>query len=209
MSIIIKSVADDSFRQYGRILTKDYNTEELLEKMEQTPVPEDVIYVASEKLLEELRISEALKNSVYGGLEIQVGYCNGHNHMLNALEYHRSSEINIAATNMILLLGRQQDIQPDYSYSTDLVEAFLVPKGTMVEMYATTLHYAPCGVDGNGFQCVVVLPRDTNLPLLEKPVGAKEDSLLTARNKWLIAHEDAKIDEAFVGLVGANISVLD
>ena len=35
-----------------------------------------------------------------------------------------------------------------------------------------------------------------------------EERLLTAKNKWLIAHEDAKIDGAFVGLKGQNI-VLD
>ena len=40
-----------------------------------------------------------------------------------------------------------------------------------------------------------------------KPEGAKEDPLLVARNKWLIAHEDAKIEGAFNGLKGENISV--
>ena len=35
----------------------------------------------------------------------------------------------------------------------------------------------------------------------------KEDQLLFARNKWLIAHEDAKIEGAFVGLKGENLSV--
>ena len=44
---------------------------------------------------------------------------------------------------MILLVGRQQDITEDYTYDTDQIEAFLVPAGTAVEMYATTLHYAP------------------------------------------------------------------
>ncbi|NSH29109.1 DUF4867 family protein [Anaerostipes hadrus] len=32
-----------------------------------------------------------------------------------------------------------------------------------------------------------------------------EDKLLTAQNKWLIAHEEAQIPEAFCGLVGENI----
>ncbi|MBP3702548.1 MAG: DUF4867 family protein, partial [Lachnospiraceae bacterium] len=80
-------------------------------------------------------------------------------------------------------------------------------KGTVIECYATTLHYAPCSVDGNAFRCVVVLPKDTNLDLEVKPEGAKEDKLLVARNKWLIGHKDANIDGAFNGLVGENISV--
>jgi hypothetical protein len=34
-----------------------------------------------------------------------------------------------------------------------------------------------------------------------------EDSLMTAKNKWLIAHEDAKIAGAFNGLKGENITI--
>ena len=72
---------------------------------------------------------------------------------------------------------------------------------------STTLHYAPCSVDGQEFRCVVVLPKDTNLDLEVKPEGAKEDKLLVARNKWLIGHEEAGIAGAFNGLKGENISV--
>lgn len=207
MPITTKSVLDDTFHKFGRILTKDYDVKDILKEMENTPVPQEVIYVPSDSKLEQLSIYQSLQNSVYGGLPVQIGYCNGHNQRLNALEYHRSSEINIAVTDMILLLGSQQDILSDYTYFTDNVEAFFVPKGTMIEIFATTIHYAPCGVSGNGFQCVVVLPKGTNLELEVKPAGAKEDSLLRAKNKWLIAHLDANIDEAFVGLIGTNILV--
>ena len=34
-----------------------------------------------------------------------------------------------------------------------------------------------------------------------------EDRLLTAKNKWLIAHEDAQIEGAFCGLQGENVEV--
>ena len=34
-----------------------------------------------------------------------------------------------------------------------------------------------------------------------------EDGLLTAKNKWLIAHEEAQIPGAFCGLVGENITL--
>ena len=140
-----------------------------------------------------------------GGLPVQIGYCNGHNEKLNGLEYHRSSEINIAVTDMILLLGKQQDIESDDTYDTAKVKAFFVPAGT-VEVYATTLHYAPCGVDKKGFRCVVVLPKGTNYPI-EQPHLLKEDKLLAASNKWLLAHEEAKIAGAFNGLKGENISI--
>ena len=127
--------------------------------------------------------------------------------MFNALEYHRSSEINVACTDLILLLGREQDIEPDGRYDTAKVMAFRVPAGTVIEVYATSLHYAPCGIDGAKFRCVVVLPRGTNLDLEHKPTGEGEDRLLFARNKWLIAHPDAKIEGAFNGLYGENLTV--
>lgn len=205
--IQIQNVNDTSFKKYGRILTKSYDLDEVLAKMEETPLPDDVIYVPSAPELEALPSVEVLRKSLFGGAALQIGYCNGHNHLLNALEYHRSSEFNIAVTDMILLIGSQQDIEVDYCYHTDKVEAFFVPKGTMIEVYATTLHYAPCGVKGEGFRCVVILPEGTNLPLTERPMGAKEDSLLMAVNKWLIAHKDAMIENAYAGLIGENISV--
>ena len=175
--------------------------------MQHTPLSREVVYVPSVEEMEVLAEAEILKNQFFGELPIQIGYCNGYNKKLNALEYHRSSELNIAITDMILLVGRQQDIQADDTYDTSLVEAFFVPAGTMVEMYATTLHYAPCSVGENGFRCVVVLPEGTNT---ENTVPVKETGemrLMVAKNKWLIAHEEAGIENAFCGLQGANITL--
>lgn len=219
----IKSVLEDDFKVYGRVL-KGIDVSGLLGEMERTPLPEDVLYVPSDEGLEKIDVYGVMSERVYGQMPVQIGYCNGHNQYLNALEYHRSSEINVAVTDMILLLGRQQDIGENYTYDTAKVEAFLVPKGTAAEIYATTLHYAPCGVDGAGFKCVVVLPRGTNYDLkaAEKPeFGQKltdrsqanedesesvsEERLLTAANKWLIAHPDAGIEGAYCGLMGENI----
>lgn len=207
MGIKIQNVTDASFKKYGRVLTGEYDVTELMAEMEKTNAPEDVIYEPSVAELEALPIMKDFTDSLYGGLPIQIGYCNGHNHLLNAVEYHRSSEINVAVTDVILLIGKQEDINDDFTYDTSKIEAFLLPKGTVIECYATTLHYAPCGVDGKEFRCVVVLPKDTNLELEVKPEGAKEDKLLVARNKWLIAHKDANINGAFNGLIGENISV--
>ena len=108
---------------------------------------------------------------------------------------------------MILLIGMQQDIEADYTYDTGRVEAFLVPAGTAIEVYATTLHYAPCTAAEGGFRCVVILPAGTNTELTFAPGEDGEDRLITAKNKWLIAHEDAKIEGAFCGLKGENLSV--
>lgn len=202
----IKKVTDAAFRKYGRVIS-EIDFSELVAKMGETPLPEGVVYEPSVEILEALPIKEKLETAYYGELPIQIGYCNGHNHLLNALEYHRSSELDIAAEDLILLLGMQQDITDEYTYETSKVEAFICPKGTGVELYATTLHYAPCSVGDSGFRCVVVLPKDTNLPLDEKHAGY-EDALITAKNKWLIGHAEGGLDAgAHIGLIGENVSV--
>ena len=202
----IQKVTDPAFRKYGQVL-EGYDFTGLIKEMKHTPVPEDVIYVPSVEELEALDIMKDLQNKGYGGLPIQIGYCNGHNKKLNAVEYHRNSEINVAVTDLVLLIGHQQDSEPDHTYDTSKIEAFLVPAGTGIEVYATTLHYAPCHVNEGGFQCVVVLPKGTNTDLTFQTEKTGEDSLMTAKNKWLIAHEDAKIAGAFNGLKGENITI--
>lgn len=202
----IQKVTDASFGVYGKIIT-EFSYQDILKKMEHTPLPDDVVYVASVDALEASAEAENVCRKGFGGLPVQIGYCNGKNHKLNALEYHRSSEIDIAATDLILLLGRQQDIETDYSYDTSRVEAFYVPAGTAVELYATTLHYAPCSACESGFRCVIVLPKGTNEELSFAASDAGENRLLTAVNKWLIAHQEAGIQGAFCGLKGDNLTV--
>lgn len=202
----IKKVTDPEFSRYGRVID-GYDFSKLIKAMEHTPLPEDVIYEPSIEELEATNVAIDLKMRVYGELPIQIGYCNGHNSKLNALEYHRSSEVNVAVTDIILLLGAEQDIEPDFTYDTSKVEAFLVPAGTAIEVYATTLHYAPCHVNESGFQCVVVLPKGTNTELTFETASEGEDKLLTAKNKWLIGHEEAAIEGAFNGLKGVNVGI--
>lgn len=207
MGMQIKSVYDVAFRPYGRVI-RGIDVSDILEEMKKTPVPEDVIYVPSVPELEALSSAALIRNLGFGQLPVQIGYCNGHNRKLNAVEYHRNSEINIAVNDLVLILGRQQDIGEDNTYDTSLMEAFLVPAGTMIEVYATTLHYAPCHVEEEGFRCVVVLPEGTNTDLEPAERMTTEDALLFAKNKWLIGHEEGGLPEhAFLGLKGENLSI--
>jgi hypothetical protein len=204
----IQQVTDQAFRRYGRIL-EGYDFKELTEKLLQTPCPADsTVYVPSDAALEACVVYQDLTDRTYGGLPIQIGYCNGNNKKLNALEYHRSSEINLPVGNgMILLLGKREDVEPDDTYDTAKVEAFYVPAGVAIEVFATTLHYAPCTSEEGGFRCLVVLPKDTNTELAAGPYTVGEERLLTAKNKWLIAHAEAGIEGAFCGLKGENITL--
>lgn len=211
----IKSVFSHSFEKYGKVLT-GYDVKDLLAKLEETTdKPEGAtIYEPGDAGLEALPVAKEFSTNAYGGMPVQVGYCNGNNTKLNCLEYHRGSELNIPANDMVLLLAPLQSVK-NGKLNTSAVEAFYVPKGTVVEVYETTLHYAPCNavkngeVSKEGFRVIIVLPKDTNTAKTELSEKNLEDKLLWAKNKWLIAHPDSSEAKAgaFVGLTGINIDI--
>ena len=203
----ILSVKDPAFRKYGRVIT-NVDFTQLVEEMKKTPVPDGVVYEPGINALEALPVKKELETITYGEMPVQIGYCNGKNKLLNALEYHRSSEIDVAVSDLVLMLGKRADITEDFQYDSANVEAFLVPAGTAVEVFADTLHYAPCNTGESGFRMVVVLPKGTNLDLTKKHENATdEEKLLFGTNKWVIAHPDAKIEGAFNGIIGENLKL--
>lgn len=204
----IYDVTDTRFRKYGKIV-KNIDFSSLVEAMKATPVPEDVVYEPRIEEFMKLPVADEIRRVFYGELPIQIGYCNGHNTKLNAVEYHRSSEINVAVTDAVLLLGLEPDVEENFTYDTAKMEAFKVPAGTAVELFATTLHYAPCHVNESGFQVAVILPEGTNYPLEETHANG-EDALITAKNKWLIGHAEGGLPEgSFLGLKGKNLDIAE
>lgn len=208
----IYSVYDEAFKAYGQIEKGlEETVSEILEVLKDTPLPEGVEYVPEEEKLQELPAMVEISEHCFGGMPVQLGWCNGHNTKLNCLEYHRDSEFNLGTEDFILLLARQEEIENGL-LDTAKVKAFKVPAGVLVEVYATTLHYAPCHCDANkGFRVLVALPQFTNT---ERPVmenRTPEDRLLWARNKWLLAHLDS--DEAragaYIGLTGENLDIAE
>lgn len=204
----IYSVFDKAFKPYGQV-HDGFPTEEILSTLAKTPVTDGVVYTAEDAALQQLAVTEELSATVYGGMPIQMGWCNGHNTKLNCLEYHRDSELNLGTGDFILLLAKQEEIT-DGKLDTAKVMAFRVPAGVLVEVYATSLHYAPCQTDSEGFQVLVVLPKGTNgaRPEQSKVYGG-DDKLLWACNKWLIAHPETgeAAEGAFAGLIGENIDI--
>lgn len=203
------SVEDPEFRPFGRVI--DFDAASLIETCEkEIPMPDGTCeYVTDAPALEALPAFQKVKDSLRGEGSCQIGLCWGYNQMLNCLEYHRSSEHNIAATDMVLLLAAQQDME-DGVLPAGKVKAFYCPKGTTIEVYATTLHYAPCQVDENGFRSIVVLPRGTNKDLTQPRPTEGDGRLLWAADKWLIAHDDMTdmiANGAFPGLKGENFCV--
>ena len=209
----IYSVTDPEFAPYGMVwsgLSREA-VDPLLAVLRKTPVLEGSQYVASAPELEGAEGADALKQLMYGGHPAQLGWCNGHNTRLNCLEYHRSSEFNLGASDFILLLAKRDQIK-DGKLDTSLVKAFRVPAGVLVEVFATTLHYTPCMVDAQGFQVMVALPAGTNGPRPEAAddMPAAGDSYCYWKaDKWVLCHaESPKAAEGgYVGLTGKNLDI--
>lgn len=199
------SVTDKEFEKYGKVLT-NFDTTEIIEECEKIEMPsEGSIYQLGLETLEKLEISKKIQQELFGELDAQVGVCYGHSNFLNALEWHKNSEINIAVTPLVLILGTIFDIK-DGKFDSKDAKAFYLEKGQMVEVYATTLHFCPCEVSKDGFFCVVGLPKGTNGVLDDIP----DDKMLFRKNKWLIAHEGNQtlLDKGVVsGIYGENYKV--
>lgn len=199
------SVNDSEFSSFGRII-EDLDTAEIIATAKTIKNPENgSSYQPSLEAFEKLGIAKTIADNCFGTLPTQIGYCWGHNSFLNATEWHTSSEVNIAITPLVLILGHIWDIENNRIDSSKF-KAFYLPAGTAVEVYATSLHFCPCEVEKSGFGCVVALPLGTNTDLEEKTEG----SLLFRKNKWIICHEQneaLKQKGVFAGISGTNFEI--
>ena len=202
------SVLDPEFRRYGRVLSAD--TKALASALAATEIPEEGnCYVASLPALEAVDLMPGLQRTVFGEMPIQAGYCNGNGFKLNALEYHKCSEINFTTTGLVLLLALPEQLDDGRLDSADVV-GFWLPENVLVEIYPMVLHFAPCLVRETGFRCLVVLEQGTNAALPSVDTTAPgEEKLLWMRNKWMTCHPDSPQKEkgAFVGISGENLSL--
>lgn len=220
-SVPILSVHGDEFKNYGRVIS-GYDFSELISYMEEhTDIPQEGnVYVASVPEMEALAEVPKIRDSFYGGMPIQAGYCNGRNSTYNGFEYHKGSEINIAVTDFMLVLGHSWDISERLTYHVAEAQVFYIEKGTAIEMYQTTLHLSPLRTQEEGFKGVVILPKGTNTPLTEDEKkerdaairkGDAEARLLLQRNKWVIAHPEREPlikQGAWPGVLGKNRRLL-
>ena len=195
------NVTDKEFASFGRII--DIGTAEIIETAKKIQNPESgSSYLPSVEDFENLSVATEIENEFFGSMPAQVGFCWGHSNFLNATEWHTSSEINIAVTPLVLILGHIWDIKDDKIDSSSF-KAFYLPAGTAVEIYATSLHFCPCEVEKSGFGCVVGLPQGTNTNLEITP----ENKMLFRKNKWIIAHIDndaLKNKGVVAGITGTN-----
>lgn len=207
--IRILPLTDPSFSEYGTVI-QGYSFTDAYRVMETKEIPASGnTYTACDPDLQALPLATELSEGFYGGMPVQLGFCNGRGTGMNALEYHKGTEVDGCCTDLVLLLAKTYEIRGNVIPS-DCVKAYFAPAGTVVELYGTTLHYAPCAVSDDGFRCIIGLPEGTNAALPEKPAPRNdEDKLLWMKNKWLIAHKDSSeaADGAVAGIEGVNITI--
>ena len=196
------------FRRYGD-RAPGFNFTAMLEYARKLPLPgEGVEYIRTVPMLEGDALTPEMSAMHFGGGPLQVGICHGHNSLLNAVEWHPSSELLVAVTDLILLLGKVADIR-DTTYDSKLIRGFYVYAGDAVVLHQTTLHFAPVSADPGGFRALIILPEMTNAPFEGDVQKPGDDDLLFAVNKWMLVHPDSPqaVRGARVGITGANIVV--
>ncbi|MCD7838286.1 MAG: DUF4867 family protein [Clostridiales bacterium] len=208
-NLLIEEVTDPSFRQYGQLLPHFQFPEMKRYIYEETPIPADV--TCSPELM---AMDEAIQITqyVYGETACQVGYFSDSPDHMNALEYHKCSELLVEFEPCVIIVGQIWQIEQDRLNAADL-KVFYVPADTCLELYATTLHFAPCAATTAGVRQVVCQTATTNTPLHhpERRDLTGENKYLLQRNKWVIAHKDAApmFDETvWMGIEGENLAVI-
>ncbi len=203
-----------AFLRYGRVL-HGYRTSGLQSLLASRRIASDRAEyepgcLSCEAPAEEI---EPFARDVFGGMaDLQVGCVHGRNTRLNALEYHKSSEVVVVGADMVVFVGLASDIEwPAASYDLGRAQAFFVPRGTVFEMSPWCLHYAPAHASpSEGFRCAVILPRGTNTEIDFSPTRDGEGRLLLGRNKWVLAHveeETLRALSAHPGLRGVNVEL--
>jgi hypothetical protein len=192
--LVIHDMHEPLFREFGELMTlPDVQKIEAIAEKETVMPDTGNKYVASIPTLETDSLVEACK-PYFGGMPVQIGYCNGHGNHLGGMEWHLCPEGTICLTEGVFFLGRQTDMD-SFHFDTKNAVAFFAEKGMCFLLHPMTLHLAPSQVTKEGFRSIIILEKGTNTPLDDatKQIIHASDSLefktLFMKNKWMIAHE--------------------
>lgn len=162
-------------------------------------------YIPRDEALSASPAAKDIARRVFGELPVQAGWNYGGNRRMNGMEWHKTGEVVVACTDVVLLLGDHADIVDDAYDSTRSFGLYL-QSGEAVELFPLTLHLAPLPIFGGRFIAAILLPERTNLPL-----AAGIDGTLRAVNKWLLVHPENARGIALggkVGILGENIALV-
>lgn len=130
----VYKITDKEFSEYGIVL-QGYDFNRFFKALSTLEIPDEgIVYEPSVEVLEKDEEFSKMRDRGFGGMPIQIGYVGGNNKILNCLEYHKSSEFNIALDDVVLVLGKQTEMNGN-TFDTSLCKAFLVPAGVSVELF--------------------------------------------------------------------------
>ena len=199
------SVKDPEFLEYGCVI-EGQDVKEMTEAALSVAKPESgSAYSPSVDVMEKTELAEYIRRNCFGDMPTQIGLCWGYNDTMNAMEYHKSSEINLAVTDIVLLLAHVWDIK-DGKLDVKDIKGFYMKKGELAEVYATSLHYCPCQTADSGFYALVALPKTTNTAIENKC----DNPYQSDKNKWILCHPDCTdlVEKGVpAGIVGENYKV--
>lgn len=204
----IFTTKDKEFQQYGRSL--DIDATSLIDYLSSQTEKDEIknaakaSYVTDREDLHDFVCIPQIQKDIFGYLPIQTGVVKGRNQSLTGTEFHQGSEVNVAVTDCLLVLGNKYDMI-DNTIDVSQMDVFYVEKGEVLEIYPTTLHYTPIEANNEGFSLVVILIEGTNTD-----IDFEKNSMLCKKNKWYVCHssQTAKIEQGFrVGLTGDLLTI--
>lgn len=200
----ILSATDSVFNDYG-VIYPDYDLSEINQVMNQVKTPDEGSkYLISIDSLEKTDTIKQIRNDVFAGMPIEAGATIGHTDDFTAFEYHQSSELNIMLDDVIMVLGKRQTLERQGSIDPNReAKMFYVPKGSVVELFNDTLHYAPIQVAKSGYKVIVVVVKGTNEVLPDS--FKKKNPRVVKQGKFQVVHacRKDKIAQGYqVALIG-------
>lgn len=209
----IYSVNDPEFKSYGNVWddVPSELTSPVLEALSATPIPEGSKYVASAPELEGVKDADKLGFLMFGGRPSSSAGATATTHASTAWSITAPASLTWAPATLSCswrIAGRSRTA----SSTPRASRRSACRRGTVVEVFNTTLHYTPCMVDDGGFQVMVALPAGTNGPRPEAAadVPAVGDSYCYWKaDKWVLCHADSPkaAEGGYVSLFGKNLDI--
>ena len=203
------TLSDPSFADFG-IRYEDYDLTQIERVMADVIPPEEgTAYLPSLPQLEATETIQAIGRDVYAGMPIEAGVTQGHARTFTAFEYHQCSETNIMLDDVVMVLAQRRVLEAKGKIDPNRDAAlFYVPKGSVIELYNSTLHYTPLSVSTKAYQVLVIAVKGTNEPL---PAGfSSQNPRVVKQGKFQVVHPSRKdkIAQGYqVGLSGKVLTV--
>ncbi|MDN2453353.1 DUF4867 family protein [Lactobacillus sp. UCMA15818] len=199
----IKKIDQNGFNDYGNLL-QEYDLTDIKKFFGKKIccAKNGNFYNPSNNYLENMETIEKIGYDIYAGMNFTAGECTGQTQSFSAVEYHQGSEINIMLTDVVMVLGKRNQIINGFFNAAKDATLFFIPAGTVIEMYGDTLHYSPIKVHQEGFKAVVMVLQGTNQALPNN--FCSENTWIVKKNKFQAAHAIRKDKIAKGVIVGVS-----